>query len=157
MFVGVTDEMIGRRRTGGNTLEWYVRYGPGARDYKLFMGFVLVGCAGLGLLTSWIATVCCTHWKKHWYYVLVFALPLLAMFCGLWLWSQEFPEHLYPWAKGYALLFAFVEVVAGLVGVLTGRPFARGFVRVIVPPRWRGPLAFLWIADGKELPASKRE
>jgi len=155
MFAGVADELTGHRRVG-NTYEMYVRYGPGDRDYSLFMGFVLAGCVGLGLLTGWITTVACTHWRKYGYYVLVLVLPLLAFVCCLWLWYEECPQHLHSWAKGYALLFMWVEMVGGAIGVLTGRPFARGIVRVVLPPRWRGPLAFLWIADGKELPAGKR-
>jgi hypothetical protein len=42
-------------------------------------------------------------------------------------------------------------VVLGL-GIWFGRPMVRGLVRLGVPPRLRGSLAFLWLADDRPLP-----
>lgn len=51
-------------------------------------------------------------------------------------------------------------IPAGLIGVAFlmiggwfGRPILRGLVRAMLPPRLRGSLAILWLADGKKLPA----
>jgi hypothetical protein len=38
------------------------------------------------------------------------------------------------------------------VGLWFGRPLARASVMFLLPPRLRGPLAFLWRADGKTMP-----
>jgi len=42
------------------------------------------------------------------------------------------------------------------LGVWLGRPLVRGLVRAFLPPRMLGSMAFLWIADGKELPRPGR-
>ncbi|MFK7959028.1 MAG: hypothetical protein AB8G96_00760 [Phycisphaerales bacterium] len=43
-----------------------------------------------------------------------------------------------------------------IAGLLIGRPVMRGLVRLGIPPRLRGPLAFLWTADGRPLPPGIR-
>ena len=155
IFVGVIDELT-RSQRGARVYRLVVR--TNMRDYELFMGFVLTGCAALGYLTVFIASVCCSHWGRYWYYVLAVTLPgLVAAICA-WFCFEELSRHgLETWAMGYAFLFMGVEMAAGLIGALTGRALGRSAVRVLVPPRWRGPLAFLWIVDGKELPVGKRE
>jgi len=44
------------------------------------------------------------------------------------------------------------EMVAVFVGLMAGRPLARGLVRAFLPPRRRAALSFLWTCDLKELP-----
>ncbi|MCW5767408.1 MAG: hypothetical protein KIT19_01890 [Phycisphaeraceae bacterium] len=39
------------------------------------------------------------------------------------------------------------------LGMISGRPLARLYVRLVLPPRLRGPLATLWIADGLSPPS----
>ena len=43
-------------------------------------------------------------------------------------------------------------VLSLAIGLWMGRSLARGLVRLFLPPRLRGPLAFLWMADGKRIP-----
>ncbi|QYK47200.1 MAG: hypothetical protein KF838_10455 [Phycisphaeraceae bacterium] len=40
-------------------------------------------------------------------------------------------------------------------GMISGRPLARLYVRLVLPPRLRGPLATLWIADGLSPPSAR--
>ena len=38
------------------------------------------------------------------------------------------------------------------IGLWAGRPLARGMAMLLLPARLRGPLAYLWQADGREMP-----
>jgi hypothetical protein len=55
------------------------------------------------------------------------------------------------WGLRQIGLFLLLELVAVGIGLLIGRRFARGLVRILVPPKARQHLAFLWITDGKVL------
>ncbi len=44
------------------------------------------------------------------------------------------------------------EMIAVFVGLMVGRPLARGLVRMFLPPKRRAPMSFLWTCDGKEPP-----
>jgi len=47
-------------------------------------------------------------------------------------------------------------MVATAVGIMIGRPVARGMLKILTPPKIRQHLAFLWIVDGKMLPAEHK-
>jgi hypothetical protein len=51
------------------------------------------------------------------------------------------------------LLWGMLWLTAGL---MMGRPVMRGLAMVLLPPRMRGSLAGLWLADGLEPPRTKR-
>jgi hypothetical protein len=51
------------------------------------------------------------------------------------------------------LSFILLESAGLGVGLLLGRPVARALLRILVPPKPRQHLAFLWTIDGKRLPA----
>ncbi|MEN0019920.1 MAG: hypothetical protein AAF747_03445 [Planctomycetota bacterium] len=78
--------------------------------------------------------------------------------------SKPSPSDTWVSAADAARYFLGPPVVAGclmlgsvalVVGTLVGRPLARLAVRVMLPPRIRGPLAWLWICDGKPAPATR--
>ena len=52
---------------------------------------------------------------------------------------------LHALSLGFCMLSLFV-------GMRIGRPLARGLTLLLLPPRLRAPLAFLWIADNRPLP-----
>lgn len=54
---------------------------------------------------------------------------------------------------GTAGLFALVVIT---VAILTARPIARAFIRLMLPPRLRAPLYPLWEADGLPPPRARR-
>jgi hypothetical protein len=57
------------------------------------------------------------------------------------------------------LMFATSIAVGGLmfvIGLMIGRPVVRAFVRAMLPPRLRGALAILWLADGLPPPGLNR-
>ncbi len=84
---------------------------------------------------------------------------------GLFWWmSESGTQNGYPYYGGYYWtawrdLWGIIGPVClgiGLaclaIGLWAGRPVARMMVRLLLPPRLRGPLAFLWRADGKSMP-----
>lgn len=50
---------------------------------------------------------------------------------------------------------AGLAAVPLFLGMISGRPLARLYVRLVLPPRLRGPLATLWIADGLSPPSGR--
>ncbi len=46
--------------------------------------------------------------------------------------------------------------VAILAGMCVGRPVARWLLPILLPPRLRGPMAFLWLVDGRPMPRNVR-
>jgi len=52
--------------------------------------------------------------------------------------------------KKYMVGFAIVRLAGALIAVWAGRPLARLTVRILLPPRIRSVLSFLWFADGME-------
>lgn len=119
----------------------------------LFEQGVLAGCAAaLGLIFGLLLVVFLWHWKKR-RYLLVTLLPLapaIFMICVFYL-NEEF-ELIVSWATRVAICFALWEAAWIGVGILVGRPIARGLLRMFVPPRPRQYLAFLWTIDGKSPP-----
>ena len=55
------------------------------------------------------------------------------------------------WGATRMSLFFLYAAFGTMVGVFTGRSIARGVLKILVPPRARQHLAFLWITDGKAL------
>ncbi|HYE02600.1 MAG TPA: hypothetical protein VD963_05130 [Phycisphaerales bacterium] len=70
-----------------------------------------------------------------------------------WMDARSFAATLYG---GRALLLTLVTTCAALwLAVHLGRRAARLLVRAMLPPRLRGPLAFLWFADGLDYPPGR--
>jgi hypothetical protein len=72
-------------------------------------------------------------------------------------WLQEQPQWMYQASRSQigprALAISLAWGGACLVmGLMIGRPVTRGLMRLMLPPRLRSSLAFLWLADGKNPP-----
>lgn len=135
----------------GMTLQRVAR--PAWRDWEDVLLLVLVHGGELLLgfaLAAWLAIVL-HHWRR-WGNLLVVVILIGGAGLAVWsLWSFEAPE-LSQWATPYLVILTSAALVGGLGGVYLGRPAARLAVRLLLPPRARQPLAFLWVADGKAVP-----
>jgi hypothetical protein len=84
--------------------------------------------------------------------------PLLLAAGAVWLWLARMPFTSAPhvaWVRMYLPVLALVLPSVMLIlsiGLVTGRPIARGLVRALLPPRLRGALAILWTAEGRRVP-----
>lgn len=113
---------------------------------------LLVGITALlGLLAGGLFSVLLWHvkgWRR--------ALALLPAFVGCgWsavVWSND---PMTVWVRDWGLrrmgLVCLGECVAIVVGVYLGRPVARGLLHILLSPKLRQHLAFLWTVDGKRL------
>ena len=138
------------------TMRWYRSHLKVRQEYEhyhLFLAAMGSASAACAFLTAMLVVVVFHHWPRWAYWPTVLAAPVLvAMF--VWLaWRGE-AQHLLAWGRPYILGHASVQMLGGAVGVVAGRPLARGIVRVFLPPRARPVLAFLWLVDGKQPPGT---
>lgn len=125
------------------------------RQWWLLLWSALGGLLALGLVSLVIWTLIFPHWRKLWYVFIALLGPLAAMLIvtGVALFGgfRWLPTG-FEWVVVGCMT---AGIAGGMLGVLIGRPTARGVVRVFLPPRLRGPFAYLWIADGRTPPLGK--
>jgi hypothetical protein len=86
--------------------------------------------------------------------ILAFVIPLTGCLTTLAIWNFDPATfELRHWSMEPVLSFILLESAGLGVGLLLGRPVARGLLRILVPPKPRQHLAFLWTIDGRRLPA----
>ena len=109
---------------------------------------------GWGLLSGFSTVVLIPHWRRWGYLVAVVILPIVAGVACWAVWRIDRPDEVAQ-AIPRILWLTLCNIPGGIVGVFVGRPFARLMVRLILLPRVRSPLAYLWRVDGKVLPSAK--
>jgi hypothetical protein len=115
---------------------------------------VNAGSCVLGLLAGMGMAVFLSHLKRRWVAVLA-VVPLLALLVVYY----EDRDHWKANMEGYFLYRLGLEFglqCAGLaVGVMLGRPVARGVLRVVLSRRMLQYVRVLWEVDGKAAPGIK--
>lgn len=77
-------------------------------------------------------------------------IPILDWLTGVAFWTrQAAAQQIAPAIMLLSLLWATVWLCMGIV---MGRSISRGLIRLMLPPRMRSALAFLWLTDGLEPP-----
>lgn len=105
-----------------------------------------------GFVLAMLATVVLYHWRR-WGYMLGVVVVSVGAAVIVWcIWREDQPQLL-DWANPHILAQAAAHFAGGLAGILLGRPLARLIAALVLPPRVRQILAFLWLVDGKQLPA----
>ena len=131
---------------------WY-RRPPTWRTTVAFA--VPLALAGLGLGTLQAAAL----WHLRWPAKVLPPLVVGLAAAGLFLLAASAQGWVGP--RSWGMIGRTLATVPGAmlagwaVGLIVGRPVARGFVRLAVPPRPRQALAHLWHADGRSLPIGK--
>jgi hypothetical protein len=106
----------------------------------------------LGLITGGLFSVLLWH-VRGWRRVFGLVPPFLACGGAALVWAGDSPTRgLREWGIVEICLYLLLLVPALAIGAWTGRPIARGFLKLLVPPKARQHLAFLWIVDGKVPP-----
>jgi hypothetical protein len=92
------------------------------------------------------------HVRKDALY-LVLGWPILAALVtyGLW-WANENIELIVHWSIIRLTLYTVINIAAMWVGLKIGRPVARFLLRVLVSPKLRQHVHFLWTCDGLQSP-----
>jgi hypothetical protein len=124
---------------------------PMNRKRKKFVAGVIAGSLGLGFVGAVFATVVLYHWPRQYYFILVLAVPVLMGIFAYCIWKIGTPNVIYSLLP---LISAntIAQMLGGASGVILGRPLARLIIRVLLPPRLRPYLAFLWLVDGRQVP-----
>jgi hypothetical protein len=114
---------------------------------------LLASIAGaLALITGGLFTILLWHCKGIWR---AFALlpPFLGCGGAVFIWIVDPMSVLIrEWGIVQIALYLLIEIPALAIGAWAGRPIARGLLKLLVPPKARQHLAFLWIVDGKTPP-----
>lgn len=143
------------------TLDELTEYVPGGGgrtprtdmdEYPEFMALVLGVSAAAGFVMILLYSCAAHHWKRIYHMMLAALMPMIPLITAWRAWYHEAPmlEH---WAWRYLLLHATVQVTAGLIAALYGRPLVRLLATLLLPSRTRTLIGFLWLADGLMPPA----
>jgi hypothetical protein len=127
---------------------------PAVYMREAFIGLIALGAFTTGLLGTSIATVVFYHWRRWGYRAFAVATPTVSALLVTLPWILFHAPNLASWSIMHASINAGLQIVGGLLGVVLGRPATRGLVRLLMPPAWRPPFAFLWLADGRTPPSA---
>ncbi|HNQ21500.1 MAG TPA: hypothetical protein PKK06_00215 [Phycisphaerae bacterium] len=119
----------------------------------LFLVFASLLSFAAAFATGMLLVVLVPHWRRIAY---VSFVALLALTAGIVVginWYSEAPQ-LSGWGLKHVAAQTTFQVLGGWAGVMLGRSLARLVVRIMLPPRLRPRLAYLWLADGNPLPPS---
>ena len=79
-------------------------------------------------------------------------IPILDWLMNTPTWTRQAAgQQIAPTTLALSLLWGAIWLTAGL---MFGRSITRGLIRLMLPPRMRSSLAFLWLADGLEPPTA---
>ena len=105
----------------------------------------------LGAVPGGVVSVCMWH-VRDWRRLVAFVPALVGVGIAFLVWTNEPSarevQGIVQKRLGLCLL---LESVGVLLGLLLGLWFARGALSILVPPKARQHLAFLWTIDGKQL------
>lgn len=138
--------------SGGRTTTWRRQVRESFEHYTAFVVLVRGLSFALGFMLAMLAAVVFHHWRRWGYLVPVTAVSVAAGILVWYIWGTDH-AHLREWANPHIINQGLAHFAGGLTGILLGRPFARLIVTLVLPPRIRQVLAFLWLADGKQPPA----
>ena len=108
----------------------------------------------IGIATGGALVVFLWHLSRKVDYFLLL-IPAAVGVVSYILWRINSPHDSSRWMIAPIALFALLEVIGMLAGIVIGRAVSRGVLRFLLPPRLRQQLAFLWHVDGKALPATQ--
>lgn len=123
-------------------------------EYWLLMTLMTAFTMILALLWSVFSTVAMHHRRRVALAVVAALIPALPALWVRQIWWWDVPELL-PWVERYIGWHLSVAVLCGVLGVWLGRALMRFAAVLLLPPRARAPLAFLWLADGMAPPVKQ--
>lgn len=151
---------VARPLSGSPSYEYYV-FTPAPGDAAALQNqqferwAMAMLAAGLGLFAGMLFSVLLWHLRWPWR-ALAWVPPLVGCGVAALGWANDpAAVHLQAWGLRWIAAYWAIECVGVGVGLLLGRPVVRGLLRVLVPPRPRQHLAFLWLVDGRQPPAPR--
>jgi hypothetical protein len=128
-------------------------------DWRLrYAAINAMTAACIALVGGVLLVVFLWHWPRR-RYLLVMLIPFVAAAGALglmWLFDagNEY-RNVRGWMTRSAAAYAALGAASLGVGILIGRPIARGLLRMFIPPKPRQHFNFMWHIDGKAPPAAK--
>jgi len=111
--------------------------------------------AAVAFASGVLVVVFMWHWRRR-RYGLVTLLPFLVAGVVVALMYATDLDDEYGEVRGWlvsrSIAYATLEAAFLVIGMLIGRPIARGLLRMFIPPKVRQHFAFLWRIDGKTPP-----
>jgi hypothetical protein len=125
---------------------------PDERSNRFWaQAFMAVVAGGLALFTGGLFAVLLWHCKGIGRFT-AFVPPLLGCSVAAFAWQNDLMTvRIREWGLAQIGLYLLLELVCVGIGLVIGRPIARGMLRILVPPKPRQHLAFLWTTDGRTL------
>ncbi len=116
------------------------------------MMWICAGSLFLGFVAGMLCVTLLWHWERS-RYLWVMLLPLLPA-AALVMIFDSIPEYegIFVQCILRVLVQTGIQGIGIAVGVLVGRKVSRTIVRMIIPPKPRQALAFLWMVDGMKPP-----
>ncbi|MCG3137027.1 MAG: hypothetical protein HJJLKODD_00868 [Phycisphaerae bacterium] len=111
-----------------------------------------LGSVTLGGLMGLLAVVCCYHLRRSRYYLFFFVWALLIGGVIVGVWRSEEPQLLI-WGLPHILRQSLIYLIGAVAAIIWGRAFARWMLTIILPPKIRQVMSFLWLVDGLPPPA----
>lgn len=126
-----------------------------AAERRMFEQIVMASLAiALGAFAGGLFSVVLWHLKSGWR-ALAWIPPVFGCGVAAVIWVNEpMAIMIWRWGLRWIVGYSLIESAAVAIGLLVGRPIARGVLRILLPPNPRQHLAFLWTVDGKQLKPS---
>ena len=121
------------------------------REMWVEEGIVIACGAALAFLLGALYSVFLWH-LRGWRRYLCLVMPALGVGGAICSWVLDpMTLQIRNWGVPRLVLFLLLEWAAMLGGILLGRAVARGVLGLVLPPKVRQHLSFLWLRDGKRL------
>ena len=107
---------------------------------------------GISVVLGGFSAIAMWHLRKNYLYFTL-GWPILAALVtyGLW-WASENIELIVTWSITRLFFYALLNIGGMVVGLKIGRPVARFLLRVLVSPKLRQHVHFMWTCDGLQPP-----
>ncbi len=117
-------------------------------EFPYFVGLVWGVSLMMGLLQVTLLSTVAHHWRRWGYFVAAILFPCVPLAIAYQAWRMDAAHLLDNWALQILLSLFGAAMVGGLLGAMFGRKVMRMFASLLLPPRVRQLVVFLWLADG---------
>ena len=123
-------------------------------ERRVLLGVLIASSLIAGAAGGTMLTVFLWHLGRRTCY-LALLVPLVLAGFDYWIWAVE-TTHLRAWGLQRLAFYACLQSAGLAVGILLGRATVRAVLRLLLPASLLQHLAFLWHADGRVVPSSRR-
>ncbi len=113
---------------------------------------ISVGSAALGFFLGVLLATFMWHWPRR-RYAAGIVLPAIALLFVICIYCNDHQyDSIRRWCIWRMVIQFAIQSGGLMLGARLGRTISRALLRVVIPPKTRQLLAFLWLVDGKQPP-----